>query len=538
MSSDYIPRHSGASEGKGAPTEPASDATDANDAGRGVAPVATSSVSEKPGREDRQAWAALWAIVIGFFMILIDATIVSTAMPAIMTSLDADINQVVWVTSAYLLAYAVPLLVTGRLGDRIGPGRMYLGGLALFTAASLWCGLSGTVGMLIVARVFQGLGAAIMTPQTMAIITRMFPAERRGAAMGIWGATAGVASLLGPLLGGVLVDTLGWEWIFFVNIPVGIIAFVRAWQKVPKLEIHRHKMDYLGAVLSAVAMFLIVFGIQEGHGHDWGKIWGPITVPELIGGGVVVLVLFVVWQKITPAEPLIPLGLFRDRNFSLGNAAIGMVGLMIVSFALPLMLYYQLVRGMSPTQAALMIAPMAIVSGVLAPVVGRLITAARAPFIAVFGLLMNVLGLVGYWFLMDPDTSIWLLLIPSFVMGVGGSCMWAPISITTTRDLSPQQAGAGSGVFNTTRQVGSVLGSSLIAMMMENRIAANLPLMPGQSAQGGEAAAGNPQLPAMLHDGYATAMGQSILLPAAGVLVAALVAAFFRPRKMDSSRRS
>ncbi|WP_274542964.1 DHA2 family efflux MFS transporter permease subunit [Rothia uropygialis] len=538
MSPEYTPRHSGATSeearadtsstaSKPAEMPPAEETREAHQ-GDGV----------DPKKEDKQAWSALWAIVIGFFMILIDATIVSTAMPAIMNHFDTDINQVVWVTSAYLLAYAVPLLVTGRLGDRVGPGRMYLGGLALFTLASLWCGLSGTVGMLIIARVFQGLGAAIMTPQTMAIITRMFPPERRGAAMGIWGATAGVASLLGPILGGLLVDSLGWEWIFFVNIPVGIFAFVRAWQKVPKLEIHRHKMDYLGVVLSAIAMFLIVFGIQEGHGHDWGKIWGPITVPELIIAGVIFLALFVVWQKVTPAEPLIPLGLFRDRNFSLGNSAISMVGLMIVSFVLPLMLYYQLVRGMAPTQAALMIAPMAIVSGVLAPVVGRLITAARAPFIAVFGLLMNVLGLVGYWFFMAPDTSIWIMLIPSFVMGIGGSCMWAPISITTTRDLSPQQAGAGSGVFNTTRQVGSVLGSSLIAMMMENRIAANLPQMSGQSAQGGEAAAGSTQLPEMLRDGYATAMGQSILLPAAAVLLAAVVAAFFRPRKMDRSKQA
>jgi EmrB/QacA subfamily drug resistance transporter len=535
MNSEYTPRHSSAATAKaGSPTGESADTST-----RARKDLDTAHENKAHGKgEDKQAWSALWAIVIGFFMILIDSTIVSTAMPAIMNHFDTGINKVVWVTSAYLLAYAVPLLVTGRLGDRIGPGRMYLGGLALFTAASLWCGLSGTIEMLIVARVFQGLGAAVMTPQTMAIITRLFPAERRGPAMGVWGATAGVASLLGPILGGLLVDGLGWEWIFFVNIPVGIFAFVRAWQKIPKLEIHAHRMDYVGVVLSAIAMFLIVYGIQEGHGHDWGAVWGPITVPELIIAGVVIFALFIVWQRVTSTEPLIPLGLFRDRNFSLGNAAIGMVGLMIVSFVLPLMLYFQLVRGMSPTEAALMIAPMAIVSGALAPVVGGLITAARAPFIAVFGLLMNVLGLVGYWFFMSPDASIWVLLIPSFVMGIGGACMWSPISITTTRDLAPKQAGAGSGVFNTTRQVGAVLGSSLIAMMMENRIAAHLPQMAGQSAQGGEAAAGSSQLPDMLRDGYTTAMGESILLPAAAVLVGAVVAAFFRPRAKGAGRVS
>ncbi|WP_420107452.1 DHA2 family efflux MFS transporter permease subunit [Kocuria massiliensis] len=538
MNSDYSPRHASTqredheepatqARATGAERTAAADRPGADRTGTGQHHI----TDTRPAVEDKTAWGALWAIVIGFFMILVDGTIVSTAMPAIMKHLDADINQTVWVTSAYLLAYAVPLLITGRLGDRLGPGRMYLGGLVLFTAASLWCGLSGSIETLIVARVFQGLGAAIMTPQTMAIITRMFPAERRGAAMGVWGATAGVASLVGPILGGVLVDTLGWEWIFFVNIPVGIFAFIRAWQKLPAFPIHTHKMDYLGVLLSAVAMFLIVFGIQEGKGHDWGQIWGPITVPELIIAGVVLLILFVVWQKVTRAEPLIPLSLFKDRNFSLGNMAISMVGLMIVSFALPLMLFYQLVRGMTPTQAALMTAPMAVVSGVLAPVVGKMLTAGRAPFIAVFGLLMNAIGLAGYWWLMSPDTTIWFLLLPSLVMGIGGACMWAPISITTTRDLTPSQSGAGSGIFNTTRQVGAVLGTSLISMMMESRLAANLPQMSG-SAPSGEAAGGATQLPEMLRDGYATAMGESILLPAAAILVATVVAAFFRRRGM------
>ncbi|GAB3807529.1 hypothetical protein GCM10028798_32230 [Humibacter antri] len=171
--------------------------------------------------KQRSPWPALWALVIGFFMILVDTTIVSVANPKIMEGLNTDINSVIWVTSAYLLAYAVPLLVTGRLGDRFGPKNMYLIGLVLFTGASLWCGLSGSIELLIVARVVQGLGAALMTPQTMAVITRTFPPNKRGAAMALWGATSGVAMLVGPLLGGVLVDGLGWEWIFFINVPVG-----------------------------------------------------------------------------------------------------------------------------------------------------------------------------------------------------------------------------------------------------------------------------------------------------------------------------
>ena len=179
--------------------------------------------------------AALFALVIGFFMIFVDMTIVTVATPDIMAELDASTNDVLWVTSAYLLAYAVPVLIMGRLGDRVGPKWVYLVGLAIFTVASLWCGLSSSIEMLITARVVQGVGAAMITPQTMAVITRIFPAERRGQAMALWGATAGVATLVGPIMGGVLVDTGGWEWIFYINVPIGIVAFYLNWRLVPVL---------------------------------------------------------------------------------------------------------------------------------------------------------------------------------------------------------------------------------------------------------------------------------------------------------------
>ena len=194
-------------------------------------------------------WPALWALVLGFFMILVDSTIVSVATPAIMADLGVSVDAVVWVTSAYLLAYAVPLLVTGRLGDRFGPRRVYLVGLVVFTLASLWCGLTGTLGELIAARVVQGLGAALMTPQTMAVITRTFPAENRGRAMSLWGAVAGVATLVGPILGGVLVDGLGWEWIFFINVPVGVVGFLVAVRLVPELPTHVRRFDLVGVAL-------------------------------------------------------------------------------------------------------------------------------------------------------------------------------------------------------------------------------------------------------------------------------------------------
>ena len=471
-------------------------------------------------------WPALWSLVIGFFMILIDTTIVSVANPRIMEGLNTDINSVIWVTSAYLLAYAVPLLITGRLGDRFGPKKLYLGGLVVFTLASLWCGLSGDVQTLIVARVLQGFGAAMMTPQTMAVITRIFPPDRRGAAMGIWGATAGVATLVGPILGGVLVDGLGWEWIFFINVPVGIAGFILAWRFVPALSTHPHKFDIPGVLLSAVGLFLLVFGIQEGETYNWGTISGPLTVWSLIIAGLVVLTGFVVWQRYNKGEPLLPLSLFRDRNFSLANIGITTVGFTVTAFSLPLIFYYQIVRGLTPTQSALMILPMAVISGGLAPVVGKIIDRVNPKYITASGLVLMSVALFWNAALMHPDTPIWLFLLPSAVLGFANAGIWAPLSTTATRNLPPRQAGAGAGVYNTTRQIGAVLGSAAIAVLIQARLAAELPAAPGGSGEASPMAFGG-TLPEPLHEGFSTAMGQSILLPAAVIMIGAAVALFF-----------
>jgi EmrB/QacA subfamily drug resistance transporter len=476
-------------------------------------------------------WPALWSLVIGFFMILIDTTIVSVANPRIMEGLDTDINAVIWVTSAYLLAYAVPLLITGRLGDRFGPKRLYLSGLVVFTLASLGCGLSGTVGMLIAARVLQGLGAALMAPQTMAVITRIFPPDGRGAAMGLWGATAGVATLVGPILGGVLVDGLGWEWIFFINVPIGIVGFILAWRFVPSLTTHPHRFDIPGVVLSAVGLFLLVFGIQEGETYDWGTITGPVSVWGLIISGIVVLALFVGWQAANKGEPLLPLGLFKDRNFSLANIGITTVGFTVTAFGLPLIFYYQIVRDMTPTQSALMMAPMALISGGLAPLVGKIIDRVNPKYITSTGLLLMAVALFWDFALMHPDTPVWLFLLPSAVLGFANAGIWAPLSSTATRNLPMRQAGAGAGVYNTTRQIGAVLGSAAIAVLMQSRLVAELPAAPSGTPGSGEAGGFSGQLPPALHDGFSTAMGQSILLPAAVIVLGAAVAVFFAKPK-------
>jgi EmrB/QacA subfamily drug resistance transporter len=474
--------------------------------------------------QELNPWPALWALVLGFFMILVDSTIVSVATPAIMRGLHADVNAVVWVTSAYLLAYAVPLLISGRLGDRIGPKNLYLAGLTVFTLASLWCGLTGTIEQLIVARVFQGLGAAMMTPQTMAVITRTFPAQQRGQAMSLWGAVAGVATLVGPILGGVLVDGLGWEWIFFINVPVGLVGFALAWRLVPSLQTHTHRFDLLGVALSAVGMFLLVFGIQEGESYDWGRISGPVTVWRLIAAGVLVIVVFLWWQARQSGEPLLPLALFGDRNFSLANVAITAIGFAITAMAFPLMLYAQIVRGLSPTRSALLLVPMAVLSGVLAPFVGRLTDRVHPRYVAGFGLFCLPVSLVWLSATMQPDVAIWRLLLPIGLLGVANGFMWAPVGSTATRNLPMHQAGAGAGVYNTTRQVGAVLGSAAIAALMQSRLAAEFP--PALADQADRSTFGA-SLPPALRGAFATAMAQSVLLPAAVVVVGLVAVLFF-----------
>ena len=467
-------------------------------------------------------WPALWSLVVGFFMILLDGTIVSVANPTIMRELGAGVTEVLWVTSAYLLAYAVPLLVTGRLGDRYGPKRVYQVGLVVFTASSLWCGLSGDITTLVVARAVQGLGAAMMTPQTMSVITRIFSPDKRGAAMGLWGAVAGVASLLGPLLGGVLVDTLGWEWIFIVNVPVGVVGFLLVARWVPDLSTNPHRFDWLGVALSGTALFLIIFAVQEGQTFQWGTLVGPISIWSLLVTGLVVLVLFLWWQRRNRDEPLLPLDLFADRNFAVSNLAVSLLGMAVVSMPLPILFYFQVGRGLDPTQSALLMSPMAVVTGLSAPLVGKLVDRIHPRPIAMVGFTAVAAGLALMGVLMTPDRPLWLLLLPSVLLGIGMAGLWSPLATSATRNLPPQTAGAGSGVYNTNRQIGSVLGAAGIAALLDNRVAAHL---------GGGAASptGDGPLPPEAVAGYATAMAQSLWLPVGAALLGLVVVSFLRP---------
>ncbi|HNA98888.1 MAG TPA: DHA2 family efflux MFS transporter permease subunit [Marmoricola sp.] len=462
-------------------------------------------------------WPALFALCLGFFMILVDSTIVTVATPAIVEDLHAGVNEVVWVTSAYLLAYAVPILITGRLGDHFGQRGLYLTGLTIFTLASLWCGFTSSIEMLIAARAVQGFGASMMTPQTMAIITRIFPAERRGRAMSLWGATAGVATLVGPILGGVLIDSLGWEWIFFINVPVGIFGLVLAMRLVPHLSTHPHQLDWLGVILSGLGLFCLVFGIQEGHQYDWGTIAGPISVWGLISLGLLLIALFLIWQWRNQNEPLLPLSLFRDRNFSLANIGITTMSLAITAMGFPFMIYAQLVRGMTPTEAALLFAPMALVSIVLADPVGKWTDRIHPRLLAGFGYATVALAFFWQTRVMTPGAETWELVLPLTLLGLGSAFVWAPTSTTANRNLPLTQAGAGAGVYNANRQVGAVIGSAAIAVLMDARLsAAGINFTPNEAGV-------VTQLPQEILKPFSLAMSESMLL-CSGVMLISLVA--------------
>jgi EmrB/QacA subfamily drug resistance transporter len=472
-------------------------------------------------------------MMIGFFMILVDSTIVAVANPSIMAALDIGYDTVIWVTSAYLVAYAVPLLVAGRLGDRFGPKNLYLIGLAVFTAASLWCGLSGGIGMLITARAVQGVGAALLTPQTLSAITRIFPPQRRGMAMSVWGATAGIATLIGPLAGGVLVDWLGWEWIFFVNVPVGAIGLGLAYLLIPDLPTHPHRFDLVGVGLSGLGVFLVVFALQEGESNGWASwIWA------LLVAGVAFLAVFVYWQAGNTREPLIPLHIFADRDFSLSNLGVAVIGFVATAMVLPVMFYAQAVCGLSPTGSAVLIAPMAIAGGLLAPAVGKVVDRVHPRPVIGFGFSVLAISLTWLSIEMTATTPIWRLVLPFTAIGVGMAFIWSPLAATATRNLPPKLAGAGSGVYNATRQVGAVLGSASMAAFMTSRISADMPPLPngGHPRGAGNLAGTALKLPELLHEPFSAAMSESTLLPAF-ITLFGVVAALFLVGFVASSAR-
>ena len=419
-------------------------------------------------------WLVLLVLCLGFFMILLDTTIVNVAIPSIIDALKASLDQILWVLNAYILVYAVLLITAGRLGDLYGQRNLFAVGLVVFTLSSAVCGLAQTPDQLIAARIAQGVGGALLTPQTLAILSSIFPPERRGAAFGIWGAVAGVAAVAGPTLGGFLVTDFSWRWIFYVNVPIGIVALVATFLVIPDLRPgRRHRLDVVGVLLASAGLFLVVFGLIEGQRYDWGVIWWIVNVYEVIGAGVILFLGFIAWEGFQ-SEPLVPLSLFANRNYALMNWVTAVLAFGMLGLFLPITIYLQSVLGMTALQAGLTIAPMAATSMLVAPWAGRLADRIGGKYILMTGLAAFALGmgLVGHAAAVNSQWHDFVL--PLMVAGFGMGCTFAPMTTVAMRNIEPRLAGAASGVFNTTRQVGGAVGSAVVGAVLQNQLVVRL----------------------------------------------------------------
>jgi EmrB/QacA subfamily drug resistance transporter len=420
----------------------------------------------------------MWALCACFFMIMLDSTIVTVAIPTMLTDLHANLNEVVWVNSVYLLANTVPLLITGRLGDRFGPKAVLMAGLIAFTAASVWSGLAQSAGELIAARTLQGLGAALMTPQTLSFITRLFPPDKRGLPISVWGAVAGVATLAGPVLGGLLVENVGWQWIFLINIPIGLISLVIAAVALPNWQPRRAlRFDPVGTFLCAGGLLAVVFGVQNGQHYHWGPVVGPVTIVHILIAGVVLLAAFLYRQiTVKSREPLVPNELFRDNStFTYANLAHAAMGFAMTGMFLPLVLYLQTVLGQTALASSLLALPMAVTAALASTVSGALWhrIGARNLIIAGFATLAAAVGMLVYQAAPDTDP---VTLVPGLaVAGLGIGFVFSPLTTAATSGMPPELAGAASGVYNTARQVGGVLGSAATGLVLQLGVAFAVP---------------------------------------------------------------
>jgi EmrB/QacA subfamily drug resistance transporter len=429
-----------------------------------------------PAAKERNPWLVLLVLCTAVFMLLLDTTVVNVAQVKIKESLGATLTEIQWVLDSYILAYAVLLLSFGRLGDIFGRKRLFVLGMAIFTAASALCGASAWIGdqlgvsgvnVLIASRVLQGIGGAFMMPQSLSLLTVAFPPEKRGAAMGAWGSVVALGAIVGPVIGGLIVTNYAWEWIFLVNVPVGIVAILATIRIVPESvdPLASKKLDWGGLVLSGLGIFALVYACIEGNKEGW-------TSPLILGlfaASAVLLTAFVFWER-RVSDPMMKLELFKLRNFWAGNVialaiAFGMLGIFF-----PMTLFLQQVLGFSPIRAGLTLTPMSAMILVAAPLAGRLTDRIGARWILVGGTGLMAIGIFFIISRIDLDTT-WQSLFPALVVtGLGMGMTFAPMTAAAMREVPPRIAGSASGIINTTRNLGQVLGIAVLGSYLQDRI--------------------------------------------------------------------
>ena len=413
----------------------------------------------------RKKVTVLGTMCFALFMAMLDNTVVNVALPTISRELGAGVSGLQWIVDGYVLAFATLLLTGGIAGDRYGRKRTFLTGLLIFTLASLLCGLSSSTGQLIGARALQGVGAAFLMPGTLSILTVTFPPEERAKAIGIWAGVSGLALALGPTAGGLLVERVGWESIFFLNVPIGVVAAVVAAKVVEESRAPQARyLDLGGLLLGTAGLFSITYGLIEANQLGWldARILGSLAF------GIVVLGAFVSWEYVTP-KAMMPLEFFRIPAFSAGNAVAVAMSLGMFGTFFFFSLYMQFVRGYSALQTGVRILPLTGMIFFVAPAAGRLAQKYGSrwpmtigPMLAGGGLLaMSRVGI---------ETSYNLMIPVLMVMGIGMGMTMAPMTAAVMGAVGAERAGLGSAMTNTSREVGGVLGIALLGTILTTKL--------------------------------------------------------------------
>ncbi len=409
------------------------------------------------GRAQGHKWATLAAMCFGLFLIMLDNTIVNVALPSIQRELSASPSSLEWTINAYVLAFAVLIMLGGKLGDRFGRKRMFLVGLAIFTGMSVACALAPTIEWLVAFRAGQGVGGALMNPLTLSIIVAAFPRKELGTAIGIWAGISAAALAIGPVLGGFLVQRVDWSAIFWINVPVGIVgALVTLWAVKESRDPSSLSLDLPGIGLITGGLFLLVWGLIETNSHAWSSAY----TLGFLGAALVVLVAFVWWESRTPT-PMVPLEFFRRAAFSAPVVLVVFVGLALFGVVYFITLYFQNVKGWSPEKSGLAALPLTAMVMVFGPLAGRLQARFSPRQLMTTGMLLLSGGLLGLSRI-EVDSSynqIW----PFYVlMGVGLALTMPTTSATAMAAVDPRKAGVASGVINAARQVGAAVGLAVL----------------------------------------------------------------------------
>ena len=405
----------------------------------------------------RRLWAfALTAL--GLFMVTLDNLVVTTALPIIHRDLGAGLEGLEWTVNAYTLTFAVLLLSGAALGDRFGRRRVFAAGVALFTAGSAMAALAPSIGVLIAARMVQGAGGAIVTPLTLTLLAAAFPAERRGLALGAWGGVGGLAVALGPVVGGAVVQGLSWQWIFWLNVPLGIVLVPLALRRLQESHGPDRRLDVPGLLLGSLGLFALVWGLVRGNAHGW-------TSTEILGalsGAGVLISAFLVWESRT-TTPMLPLHLFRSRAFSGAQLAsllmyFGMFGSIFL-----LAQFFQVVQGMNPLQSGLRILPWTAMPLVVAPLAGALSDRIPGRTFMAIGLALQGTGLLWIAAFLAPGAGYGDFVIPFILSGIGMGMFFAPVANVVLSAVHPSHEGRASGANNAIRELGGVLGVAVLA---------------------------------------------------------------------------